>query len=60
MVAINFDGRFIGSSLKQAKSYLGAAVLAGYLATRQQPSGNGITLNLVNAPVMAKEQNLQV
>ncbi|XP_048753812.1 D-3-phosphoglycerate dehydrogenase-like [Ostrea edulis] len=49
-----------GSSLKEAKSYLGAAVLAGYLATRQQPSGDGITLNLVNAPVMAKEQNLQV
>lgn len=49
-----------GASLKQAGSYLGAAVLAGYLATKQQAGGDGITLNLINAPAMAKEQNLQV
>lgn len=51
---------FLGASLKQAGSYLGAAVLAGYLATKQQAGGDGITLNLINAPAMAKEQNLQV
>lgn len=51
---------FIGASLKQAGTYLSAAVLAGYLATKQQAGGDGIILNLVNAPAMAKEQNLQV
>lgn len=51
---------FLGASLKQAGSYLSAAVLAGYLATKQQAGGDGITLNLINAPAMAKEQNLQV
>lgn len=51
---------FLGASLKQASSYLSAAVLAGYLATKQQAGGDGIILNLVNAPAMAKEQNLQV
>ncbi|XP_062596009.1 D-3-phosphoglycerate dehydrogenase-like [Saccostrea cucullata] len=50
----------LGSSLKQSGSYLGAAVLAGYLTTKQQPGGDGVTLNLINAPAMAKEQNLQV
>lgn len=50
----------IGASLKQAGTYLSAAVLAGYLATKQQAGGDGIILNLVNAPAMAKEQNLQV
>lgn len=51
---------FLGASLKQAGSYLSAAVLAGYLATKQQAGGDGIILNLVNAPAMAKEENLQV
>lgn len=46
--------------MKQSESYLGAAVLAGYFATKQQAGGDGITLNLINAPAMAKEQNLKV
>lgn len=50
----------LGASLKQAGSYLSAAVQAGYLATKQQAGGDGIILNLVNAPAMAKAQNLQV
>lgn len=47
-----------GEGLEKAGSYLSAALLAGYL--RSSKAGAGAALNLVNAPVLAKDTGLQV
>lgn len=52
---------FPGPSLKQAGSYLSAAILSGLL--QNSPAlggGDSATLNLVNSPALAKQMGLDV
>lgn len=39
---------------------MNAAFLAGYLRSSKSVEEAGVTLNLVNAPVLAKESGIQV
>nr|KAG5693817.1 hypothetical protein BaRGS_004425 [Batillaria attramentaria] len=50
----------VGAELEKAGSYLSAAVLAGYLRSSKAGGDAGVSLNLVNAPVLAKQAGLQV
>ena len=49
-----------GEALEKAGSYLSAALLAGYLRSSRAAEEPGVSLNLINAPVLAKEAGLQV
>ncbi|XP_076436188.1 D-3-phosphoglycerate dehydrogenase-like [Babylonia areolata] len=54
----SFQLQTTGSDLSKAGSYLSAALMSGYL--RSTKAAAGTCLNLVNAPVLAKEAGLQV
>ncbi|XP_041367375.1 D-3-phosphoglycerate dehydrogenase-like [Gigantopelta aegis] len=49
-----------GSILKDGKSYLSAAVLAGFMRKCADLAYTSSTLNLVNAPLLAQEAKIQV
>lgn len=49
-----------GEELAKAGSYLSAAVSAGYLRSSKAGGDGGAALNLVNAPVLAKQVGLEV
>ena len=50
---------FAGESLKKAGSFMSAAVLAGVLKSNPA-AGDGVTLNLINAPALAKQLGVEV
>lgn len=59
IISIFVINTFAGTSLDKAGSYLSAAMLAGYL--RSTRSGDtDAPLNLINAPVLAKQAGLTV
>ena len=51
----------VGPSLKNASSYLSAAVLSGLLrSSSMEGGGDGVSLNLVSAPALAKDLGIKV
>ena len=55
------DASFLtGDTLKSAAKYLIASVMAGFLKTAKVTNGDPVTLNLVNAPVFAKQAGIVV
>lgn len=49
----------VGEGLKNAGSFLSAAVLSGLLGCSGQAGGEGQTLNLVSAPALAKQLGIK-